>query len=140
MSRLTPAERRQIISDYKHGIANPDYRVIDRGDGTFQVRKRDSKFKAFIKKPEVEEVPQEVEAEPEPKKETKKESTRLTNEELLLKLSKLLDIPRQEPDMTPQEYEEEKEAYEDDQRYIEQNMPYAGTPYNPYMRRPLRLY
>ena len=42
--------------------------------------------------------------------------------------------------MTPQEYEEEKEAYEDDQRYIEQNMPYAGTPYNPYMRRPLRLY
>ena len=50
MSRLTPAERKQIISDYKHGIANPNYRVIDRGDGTFQVRKRDSKFKSFIKK------------------------------------------------------------------------------------------
>ena len=49
MSRkLTPSQRRQIISDYKNGIQNEEYRVIDQGNGKYQVRKRDSKFKVLI--------------------------------------------------------------------------------------------
>ena len=131
MSKLTPAMRKQIISDWKHGIQNSDYRVIERDDGTFQVRKRDSKFKAFIQKQEPEPVPQ---PEPEPKKE---EPDRLTNEELLRKLSRLLEVPENPPEKTPQEFEQEQEAYEEDQNYIERM---ASSNFNPYIRRPLRLY
>ena len=132
MSRLTPALRKQIISDYIHGIQNPEYRVIDRGDGSYQVRKRDSKFKALIKQP----IPEENEPEPEPEP-PKPGPTRLTNEELLHKLSKLLDVPQQADYDTPEEYDHEKEAYEEDQDYIQQNI---DTNFNPYMRKPLRLY
>ena len=38
---------------------------------------------------------------------------------------------------TPEEYDHEKEAYEEDQDYIQQNI---NTNFNPYMRKPLRLY
>ena len=150
MSRLTPELRKQIISDYIHGIQNPEYRVIDRGDGTYQVRKRDSKFKALIKQhipedheqePEPEPPkpgPTRIEPEPEPEPEPPKPGpTRMTNEELLHKLSKLLDVPQQADYDTPEEYDHEKEAYEEDQDYIQQNI---NTNFNPYMRKPLRLY
>ena len=43
--KLTPSQRKQIISDYKNGIQNEEYRVIDRGEGKYQVRKRESQFK-----------------------------------------------------------------------------------------------
>ena len=131
MSRLTPAMRKQIISDYKNGIQNPDYRVIDRGDGTYQVRKRESKFKISQQQVEQQVEPQ---PEPEPKKE---ESNRLTNEELLRKLSVLLDVPQKQVDQTPEEYDQEQEAYEDDQEFIQRNIQ---TNFNPYRRPPLRLY
>lgn len=138
MSRLTQSERNQIISDYKHGIANEDYRVIDRGDGTYQVRKRTSKFK-------VPKQPKQVEPEPQPKEEPK--SDRLTNEDLLRKLSYLLKIPEQQVEETPQEFEQEEEAYEQTQQYFDryaesQNeaLQYNTPPVSPYRRRPLRLY
>ena len=57
--KLSPSQRRQIISDYKNGIQNEEYRVIDRGNGDYQVRKRDSKFK--LTKPKKEEVVEEEE-------------------------------------------------------------------------------
>ena len=133
MSRLTPAQRKQIISDYKNGIQNQDYRVIDRGDGTYQVRKRESKFKLSIDESKIPKSP------PEQKEESKKEDTsgRLTNEELLRKLSVLLDVPQKEVDKTPEEFDKEEEAYEDDQEFIERNI---NTGFNPYIRQPLRLY
>ena len=133
MSRLTPAQRKQIISDYKNGIQNQDYRVIDRGDGTYQVRKRESKFKLSIDESKIPKSP------PEQTEEPKKEDTsgRLTNEELLRKLSVLLDVPQKEVDKTPEELDKEEEAYEDDQEFIERNI---NTGFNPYIRQPLRLY
>ena len=138
--RLTPAMRKQIITDFKHGIQNQDYRVIERDDGTFQVRKRTSKFKIPSNVADQQPQPESVKDEP-----VKEESPRLSNEELLRKLSTLLEIPVQnvdpqglsQPAETPQEYEQEVEAYEDDQNYIEQNIQ---SNFNPYMRRPLRLY
>ena len=135
MSRLTPAQRKQIISDYKNGIQNQDYRVIDRGDGTYQVRKRESKFKLSIDESKIPKSPPP----PEPTTEPKKEDTsgRLTNEELLRKLSVLLDVPQKEVDKTPEELDKEEEAYEDDQEFIERNI---NTGFNPYIRQPLRLY
>ena len=133
MSRLTPAQRKQIISDYKNGIQNQDYRVIDRGDGTYQVRKRESKFKLSIDESKIPKSPPE--STPEPKKEDT--SGRLTNEELLRKLSVLLDVPQKEVDKTPEELDKEEEAYEDDQEFIERNI---NTGFNPYIRQPLRLY
>ena len=135
MSRLTPAQRKQIISDYKNGIQNQDYRVIDRGDGTYQVRKRESKFKLSIDESKIPKSPPPQEPTPEPKKEDT--SGRLTNEELLRKLSVLLDVPQKEVDKTPEELDKEEEAYEDDQEFIERNI---NTGFNPYIRQPLRLY
>ena len=135
MSRLTPAQRKQIISDYKNGIQNQDYRVIDRGDGTYQVRKRESKFKLSIDESKIPKSPPPQEPTPEPKKEDT--SGRLTNEELLRKLSVLLDVPQKEVDKTPEEFDKEEEAYEDDQEFIERNI---NTGFNPYIRQPLRLY
>ena len=135
MSRLTPAQRKQIISDYKNGIQNQDYRVIDRGDGTYQVRKRESKFKLSIDESKIPKSPPPPEPTPEPKKEDT--SGRLTNEELLRKLSVLLDVPQKEVDKTPEELDKEEEAYEDDQEFIERNI---NTGFNPYIRQPLRLY
>ena len=135
MKRLTPAERKQIISDYKNGIQNQDYRVIDRGDGTYQVRKRESKFKLSIDESKIPKSPPPPEPTPEPKKEDT--SGRLTNEELLRKLSVLLDVPQKEVDKTPEELDKEEEAYEDDQEFIERNI---NTGFNPYIRQPLRLY
>ena len=135
MSRLTPAQRKQIISDYKNGIQNQDYRVIDRGDGKYQVRKRESKFKLSIAESKIPKSPPPQEPTPEPKKEDT--SGRLTNEELLRKLSILLDVPQKEVDKTPEELDKEEEAYEDDQEFIERNI---NTGFNPYIRQPLRLY
>ena len=129
--RLTPALRKQIISDYKHGIQNAEYRVIEREDGSYQVRKRTSKFQI----PTSAQVPEQV---PEVSKPSGSiENQRLSNEELLRKLSTLLEIPTQTPETTPQEMDQAEEAYEEDQNYIEQNI---NTNFNPYMRRPLRLY
>ena len=138
--RLTPAMRKQIISDYKHGIPNPEYRVIDRGDGTYQVRKRDSKFKLSIDESKIpKSPPPEEKEEEEEKKEPKQESTRMTNEELLRKLSVLLDVPQKEVDKTPEEYDKENEEYQEDQEFIQQTMNLGCNPY--YRRRPpLRLY
>ena len=139
MSRLTQSERNQIISDYKHGIANEDYRVIDRGDGTYQVRKRTSKFKV------PKQQPKQVEPEPQSKEEPK--SDRLTNEDLLRKLSYLLKIPEQQVEETPQEFQQEEEAYEQTQQYFDryaesqnQALQYNTPSISPYRRRPLRLY
>ena len=141
MSRLTQSERNQIISDYKHGIANEDYRVIDRGDGTYQVRKRTSKFKVPKQQQKQEEQ------EPQPKEEPKPEPDRLTNEDLLRKLSYLLKIPEQQVEETPQEFEQEEDAYEQTQQYFDryaesqnQALQYNAPPISPYRRRPLRLY
>ena len=132
MSRLSASQRKQIISDYRNGIPNEDYRVIDRGDGTYQVRKRDSKFK---KPKKVEPEPEPVKEEPK-KEEPPKESNRMSNEELLRKLSTLLKVPEQEVEETPEEFEQEEEANEDVQKYIYQH----ATQRNPYARRPLKLY
>ena len=134
--RLSPAMRKQIISDYKHGIQNPEYRVIERDDGSYQVRKRDSKFKLLVQTPDEPESEPEPEPEPEPKK---PESPRLTNEELLRKLSVLLDVPEKEVEKTPEEFDKENEEYQEDQQFIQQTANLGGNPY--YRRRPpLRLY
>ena len=53
------------------------------------------------------------------------------------KLSVLLDVPQKEVDKTPDEFDKEEEAYEDDQEFIERNI---NTGFNPYIRQPLRLY
>ena len=139
MSRkLTPSQRKQIISDYKNGIQNEEYRVIDRGEGKYQVRKRESQFK-LPPRPETP-VPQksaEEEEEKEEKKEEKKESPmRMSNEELLYKLSNLLQVPVKETEETPEEHDHEEEAYEEDKQYIER----AATVKNPWGRRPLSLF
>lgn len=74
MSRLSAAERRQIISDYKNGIPNEEYRVLDRGNGKYQVRKRESKFKVSASKTK------SKQPEPEPEPEQKQLSNnRMTN-------------------------------------------------------------
>ena len=100
MSRkLTPSQRRQIISDYKNGIQNEEYRVIDQGNGKYQVRKKESKFKVQPKL-----VPQ-PQPEPEPKEEEEKKESpiRMSNEDLLYKLSNLLQVPQKEPKETSEE-------------------------------------
>ena len=95
------------------------------------MRKRTSKFQI----PTSAQVPEQV---PEASKPSGSiENQRLSNEELLRKLSTLLEIPTQTPETTPQEMDQAEEAYEEDQNYIEQNI---NTNFNPYMRRPLRLY
>ena len=130
MSKLSSSERKQIISDYKHGIPNEEYRVIDQGNGKFQVRKRASKFKMPAKaKPEPE---PEVEEE-EPKKPL---MDRMSNEELLRKLSSLLQIPQQDVEQPPEDYDHEEESYEQAQQYINS---YAQRGYSPYRRQPLKL-
>ena len=96
MSRkLTPSLRRQIISDYKNGIQNEEYRVIDQGIGKYQVRKRESKFKIQPKL-----IPQTEQKEEEEKKES---PIRMSNEDLLYKLSNLLQVPQKEPKETSEE-------------------------------------
>lgn len=129
--KLSPSQRRQIISDYKNGIQNEEYRVIDRGNGDYQVRKRDSKFK--LTKPKKEEVVEEEEVNEEPKE---KSSMRMSNEELLYKLSNLLQVPIKETDETPEEHDHEKEAYEEDKQYIQR----AATKINPWERKPFTLF
>ena len=79
MSRkLTPSQRKQIISDYKNGIPNEEYRVIDQGNGKYQVRKRESQFKLPprpvtppVEKEETEETPEEHDHEEEAYEEDK---------------------------------------------------------------------
>ena len=136
MSRkLTPSQRKQIISDYKNGIQNEEYRVIDRGEGKYQVRKRESQFK--LPPRPVTPGPQISAEEEEEKKEEKKESPmRMSNEELLYKLSNLLQVPVKETEETPEEHDHEEEAYEEDKQYIER----AATVKNPWGRRPLSLF
>ena len=126
--KLTPAQRKQIISDYRNGIPNEDYRVIDRGDGSYQVRKRESPFKAPKKKVVKEEVNEEEEVK------EKNKPLRMSNEELLHKLSNLLQVPIQEPEETMEEHEHEEEAYEQDQEYFQK-----AAVINPWARKPLIL-
>ena len=128
--KLSPSQRRQIISDYKNGIQNEEYRVIDRGNGNYQVRKRDSKFK--LAKPQKEVIPEEEEE----KVEKQKSSLRMSNEELLYKLSNLLQVPIKETDETPEEHDHEEEAFEEDKQYIER----AATQRNPWGRKPFSLF
>ena len=137
MSKLSPSQRKQIISDYKNGISNEDYRVIDQGNGKYQVRKRESGFKCppKPKKPHVK--IQEEQEEEEEVKEPKKDNNRMSNEELFRKLSTLLQVPEPEVEQTPQEYEQEEEAYDQTQQYLNS---YAQQGYSPYRRQPLRLY
>ena len=128
--KLSPSQRRQIISDYKNGIQNEEYRVIDRGNGNYQVRKRDSKFK--LTKPQKEVIPEEEEE----KVEKQKSSLRMSNEELLYKLSNLLQVPIKETDETPEEHDHEEEAFEEDKQYIER----AASQRNPWGRKPFSLF
>ena len=128
--KLSPSQRRQIISDYKNGIQNEEYRVIDRGNGNYQVRKRDSKFK--LTKPQKEVIPEEEEE----KVEKQKSSLRMSNEELLYKLSNLLQVPIKETYETPEEHDHEEEAFEEDKQYIER----AATQRNPWGRKPFSLF
>ena len=135
MSRkLTPSQRKQIISDYKNGIQNEEYRVIDRGEGKYQVRKRESQFK-LPPRPETP-VPQKSAEEEEEKEEKNDSPMRMSNEELLYKLSNLLQVPVKETEETPEEHDHEEEAYEEDKQYIER----AATVKNPWGRRPLSLF
>ncbi len=135
--KLSPAQRKQIISDYRNGIPNEEYRVIDRGNGTYQVRKRESRFKmpprprtpSIQKNRDVEEEEDEVE-------EKKNKPVRMSNEDLLYKLSNLLQVPVKEPEELPDEHDHEEEAYEQDQEFIQR----AAVESNPWARRPLRLY
>ena len=135
MSKLTPSERNQIISDYKHGIPNEEYRVLETSSGKFQVRKRKSPFKstsaASEKHVELKPVEEPV------KEEQKKVDERMSNEDLLRKLSTLLDVPQQKTEQTPEEHEAEEEAYEQEQEYYNSR---ANLGFNPYIRRPLRLF
>lgn len=132
--KLTPSQRRQIISDYKNGIQNEEYRVIDRGEGKYQVRKRESQFKL----PSRSETPgpQKSAEEEEEKEEEKDSPMRMKNEELLYKLSNLLQVPVKETEETPEEHDHEEEAYEEYKQYIER----AATVKNPWGRRPLSLF
>lgn len=132
--KLTPSQRRQIISDYKNGIQNEEYRVIDRGEGKYQVRKRESQFK-LPPRPETP-VPQKSAEEEEENEEKKESPMRMSNEELLYKLSNLLQVPVKETEETPEEHDHEEEAYEEDKQYIER----AATVKNPWGRRPLSLF
>ena len=138
MSRkLTPAQRKQIISDYKNGIQNEDYRVIDQGDGKYQVRRREDKFKIPPRPmtpppPKLQKVEEEEDKEEKPPKDS---PIRMSNEELLYKLSNLLQVPVQEPDETPDEHDHEEEAHEDDKEYFER-----AAVKNPWSRTPLRLF
>lgn len=163
MSKLTPSQRRQIISDYRNGIQNEDYRVIDRGDGTYQVRKRDSKFKLAPRHGA--EAPAPTAQAPEDSKDQKDSNVRMSNEELLFKLSNLLQVPIGKPDSGSwsdsdvpnlndasalrsrnlndasalgssswRDQDKEKEAIEEDRQVIQRAA--AG---NPWARRPLSL-
>ena len=134
MSRkLTPSQRKQIISDYKNGIPNEEYRVIDQGNGKYQVRKRESQFK-LPPRPVTPFVPKEETREEE---EEKKESPiRMSNEDLLYKLSNLLQVPRKEPEETPEVHDHEEEAYEEDKQYLER----AAVQRNPWERKRLSLF
>ena len=134
MSRkLTPSQRKQIISDYKNGIPNEEYRVIDQGNGKYQVRKRESQFK-IPPRPVTPIVPKE---EPREEEEEKKESPiRMSNEDLLYKLSNLLQVPRKEPEETPDVHDHEEEAYEEDKQYLER----AAEQKNPWERKRFSLF
>lgn len=133
--KLTPAQRKQIISDYKNGIQNEEYRVIDRGEGKYQVRKRESAFK--LPQRPVTPLPEKQKEEEEEKEEVKEEKPlRMSNEELLYKLSNLLQVPVKETEETPEEHDHEEEAYEEDKQYIER----AASQRNPWGRRPLSLF
>ena len=133
MSRkLTPSQRKQIISDYRNGIPNEEYRVIDQGNGKYQVRKRESQFKL----PPKPVAPPKEEPKKEEEEEEKKESPiRMSNEDLLYKLSNLLQVPKKEPEETPEEHDHEEEAYEEDKQYLER----AAVQRNPWERRKLSL-
>ncbi len=136
--------RNQIISDYKHGIQNEEYRVLETSNGKFQVRKRTSPFvpnSQSVKRVQIEEP--EKETEKEKVEDTSKTSLssnlndRMSNEDLLRKLSTLLDVPQKEPEQIPQEHDAEEEAYEQEQNYYNSR---ANLGMNPYIRQPLRLY
>ena len=134
MSRkLTPSQRKQIISDYKNGIPNEEYRVIDQGNGKYQVRKRESQFKI----PPRPVTPIVSKEEPREEEEEKKESPiRMSNEDLLYKLSNLLQVPKKEPEESPEEHDHEEEAYEEDKQYLQR----AAVQKNPWERKRLSLF
>ncbi len=149
MSKLTPSLRKQIINDYVHGIPNQDYRVIKTSNGSYQVRKRVSKFmmnrpveeemesepeKQIQEKQTIKNSPEARRAEPKPK-----DKDRLTNEDLLRKLSTLLNVPEQKTYESPEEFEHEEEAYHEDQEMIQQAINNSGNLGNRWARRPLRL-
>ncbi len=162
MSKLTPSLRKQIINDYIHGIPNQDYRVIKTSNGSYQVRKRVSKFKMNIpasqefKRSLNRPVEEEMESEPEEQIQEKqtiknspearraepkpKDKDRLTNEDLLRKLSTLLNVPEQNTYESPEEFEHEEEAYHEDQEMIQQAIRNSGNLSNMWGRKPLRLY
>ena len=132
MSRkLTPSQRKQIISDYRNGIPNEEYRVIDQGNGKYQVRKRESQFKL----PPKPVAPPKEEPKEEEEEEKKESPIRMSNEDLLYKLSNLLQVPKKEPEETPEEHDHEEEAYEEDKQYLER----AAVQRNPWERRKLSL-
>ena len=132
MSRkLTPSQRKQIISDYKNGIPNEEYRVIDQGNGKYQVRKRESQFKL----PPKPVTPPEEKEETEEEEEKKDSPVRMSNEDLLYKLSNLLQVPKKETEETPEEHDHEEEAYEEDKQYFQR----AAVQRNPWERRKLSL-
>ena len=70
------------------------------------------------------------------KVEKQKSSLRMSNEELLYKLSNLLQVPIKETNETPEEHEHEEEAFEEDKQYIER----AASQRNPWGRKPFSLF
>ena len=98
--RLQQAIRNQIIYDFINGIPNEEYEVKKTKDDKYQVRKRKSPFippapEEPVSQKEEQEQQQEQSVKEEELKH-KDESSRITNEELLMKLSSLLDLKKAE--------------------------------------------
>ena len=95
--RLSTAERNRIIYDYINGIMDENYEVKKTRTNKYQVRKRRSPF--IPPEPLPQRVVQEAEPEQEEGEQEEEHAlNRISNEQLLTKLTSLLDTKAQEDD------------------------------------------
>ena len=93
MSKLTAAQRKEIIADYEQGRLHDEYKVVKTPSGRYQVRKRLMQSKHDDEELHNDKPDNDKDSTPRDKK-----SPRLSNTQLLTKLAKLLELNEDQAD------------------------------------------
>ena len=102
--RLSQAERNKIIYDYINGVPNEEYEVRKTKSDKYMVRKRKSPFNPQQETIHIEAQTQQTQPMNEITPTPEEKLNRISNEELLSKLSTLLELKEQEQSSEEDEY------------------------------------